>query len=67
MTLKGDAYFDQMDDWLQTLDLGTVALRSDKMIKQSIIESLHHPFIKAFETTDWFQEHYQALVKELSQ
>ena len=67
VTLKGDAYFDQMDDWLQTLDLGTVALRSDKMIKQSIIESLHHPFIKAFETTDWFQEHYQALVKELSQ
>lgn len=52
--LKGDAYFNLLDSWFDTLDLGPAALREENLIKRSIIESLNHPAFQQYENTIWF-------------
>ena len=38
--LKGDKFFDKIDKWLEELDLGVNAPRSQKLIKQSAISAI---------------------------
>ena len=46
--LKSDTYFNLLDDWLETLDLGPAALREEKLIKQSLIQSLENPSFQLY-------------------
>lgn len=63
IVLKGDAYFDLVDDWLEgSLDLGTQALRNDEMVKQSLIQSLQAPYFASF---DWLPALQQRLEEGL--
>lgn len=54
--LKGDAYFDLLDEWFDTLDLGSAPLRKDVMIRESILQTLKHPSFKLYEQTDWLKD-----------
>lgn len=54
--LKGDAYFDLLDEWFDTLDLGTAPLRKDIKIRESILQTLKHPSFKLYEQTDWLRD-----------
>ncbi|WP_455544311.1 helix-turn-helix domain-containing protein [Intestinibacter sp.] len=38
--LRGDKYFDKIDGWLENLDLGVNAPRSQKLIKQDVISAI---------------------------
>ncbi|WP_153731102.1 helix-turn-helix domain-containing protein [Sporosarcina obsidiansis] len=55
-TLRGDAYFDLLEDWLEQLDLGTNALRNTDIIKQSIVESMKAPFFEPFRNEEEMQD-----------
>lgn len=46
--LRGDAYFDLLEEWLEELDLGPNALRNEELIKQSIFEALQTPFFEPY-------------------
>lgn len=46
-TLHGDAFFYELDGWFEEFDLGKEAVRSDELIKKSMIESI--AFNPAFE------------------
>lgn len=39
-TLHGDSFFDSIDAWLSDLDLGTAPPRSEKIIKESIMQDV---------------------------
>lgn len=63
IVLKGDAYFDLVDEWLeQSLDLGAQALRNEDMIKQSLIQSLQAPHFAHY---DWLPALQQRLEESL--
>lgn len=49
IALRGDAYFNLLEDWLEQLDLGKNALRNDALIKQSIIELMDAPFFEPYQ------------------
>lgn len=51
--LKGDAYFDLLDPWFDTLDLGPAALREEKLIIQSLFQSLASPAFNMYANEDW--------------
>lgn len=38
--LHGDPFFDKIEDWLTELDLGTETPRNDKVVRQSIVDSV---------------------------
>lgn len=46
--LKGDGYFDLLEEWLEELDLGSNALRDESIVKQSAYASLEAPFFAAY-------------------
>ncbi|WJY26475.1 helix-turn-helix domain-containing protein [Sporosarcina trichiuri] len=46
--LHGDTYFNRLDSWLEELDLGTNALRSDRLVKQSLFEIFDAPFFAPY-------------------
>ncbi|PIC68264.1 transcriptional regulator [Sporosarcina sp. P16a] len=60
-SLRGDEYFDLLDDWLEQLDLGTNALRNTEIIKRSIIESMDADYFEPFRQDDEMQELRQRL------
>ncbi len=41
--LHGDSYFNQLDSWFETLDLGTQMPRNKKIVVQSAKEKMNHP------------------------
>ncbi|MDW0108676.1 helix-turn-helix domain-containing protein [Sporosarcina aquimarina] len=47
--LRGDDYFDLLDEWLEQLDLGKTALRNDELIKQSILDFMNAPFFEPYQ------------------
>ena len=63
--LKGDAYFDLLDVWFDTLDLGPAALREENVIRQSIVQSLDHPAFHLYADQDWFLNLKQKLQFQL--
>lgn len=52
--LKGDPYFNLLEEWFETLDLGRAPLREEKMIRESIIQALQDPAFIQYDKTDWF-------------
>ncbi len=40
LVLKGDDYFDLLDGWLERLELGTQLPRSDKTVRQSMVQGV---------------------------
>lgn len=62
MTLHGDEFFNKIDEWLAELDLGTNAPRSEKIIKQGIIDAAKSA---AFATlSDHFR--YKSIIQKLT-
>lgn len=49
IALRGDAYFNLLEGWLDQLDLGKKALRNDDLIKQSAIEVMNAPFFEPYQ------------------
>ncbi|WP_432354126.1 helix-turn-helix domain-containing protein [Sporosarcina sp. A2] len=47
--LRGDAYFNRLEGWLEQLDLGKNALRNDGIIKRSILEIMDAPFFEPYQ------------------
>ncbi|GKV69189.1 transcriptional regulator [Sporosarcina sp. NCCP-2716] len=47
--LHGDRYFDRLDGWMEELDLGTSALRSDRLVKQSVFDVLDAPYFTPYQ------------------
>jgi len=46
-SVHGDSFFDSIDDWLSDLDLGSGAPRSEKIIKESMMQDvLMNPLFK---------------------
>lgn len=40
LKLKGDAYFNLVEEWLESLDLGTALPRDEKIVRQSMVDSV---------------------------
>ncbi len=55
ITLHGDGYFDRLDEWIDRLPLGSMALRDKSFIRQSLRESLSHPAFDGIKEKDSFQ------------
>ncbi|WP_301110157.1 helix-turn-helix transcriptional regulator [Sporosarcina sp.] len=55
-SLRGDEYFDLLEEWLEQLDLGTNAPRNIEIIKQSAIDSMNAPFFQPFNEDKEMQE-----------
>jgi transcriptional regulator with XRE-family HTH domain len=59
-TLKGDAFFDSIEDWLKDYD--TEAPRDEKTIKQSILQSItENPFFSGL----YNHQRYKSIVEKL--
>ncbi|MBN7772339.1 helix-turn-helix domain-containing protein [Clostridium aminobutyricum] len=55
-TLHGDNFFDSIDPWFADFDLGNQAPRSDKVIKESMLQGLiENPFFTTFADQPRFQ------------
>ncbi|MBY0222881.1 MULTISPECIES: helix-turn-helix domain-containing protein [Sporosarcina] len=54
--LRGDDYFDLLEDWLAQLDLGPNALRNTSIIKQSALEAIEAPFFAPFQNEEEMKE-----------
>lgn len=61
--LTGDHYFTLLDEWFDTLDLGSHALRDPELVRKSIIQSLHHPAFSAYVQQEWFEQLHEQLQK----
>ena len=40
LKLKGDTYFNLLDEWIHELDLGSALPRNDKIVRQSMVEGI---------------------------
>ncbi len=56
LELRGDRYFTLLDGWLDDLDLGPTALRSDRLVKQSIFDILNAPFFAPYQNDQQMKE-----------
>lgn len=63
LVLSGDKYFDYLDNWLNNLDLGIIAPRSDTAIIESIKEVLVAPIFEQLQNNI----EYRQLVDKLAQ
>ena len=54
-TLKGNAQFDHIQALIESLDLGSLAPRSDQAIKQSFKDLLKHPAFESLAENDRFK------------
>ncbi|KGP75021.1 DNA-binding protein [Desulfosporosinus sp. Tol-M] len=62
-TLHGDSFFDAIDGWFADFDLGADALRNEKVIKESMLQSvLSNPAFAAL--TD--QPRYKSIIESLT-
>lgn len=56
LRLHGDGFFDRIEPWLDTLDLGTHLPRDEKTVRKSMADSIvHHPVFSALEGEPRFQ------------
>ncbi len=56
INLHGDSYFNALDEWFERLDLGTLAPRNKKLIKESCIQSFQHPLFASLAETEKFKK-----------
>ena len=61
--LHGDAYFDCLEEWIESLPLGNMAPRDLKFSKQSALQALSHPSFTAVKDTERFQQIYRHISK----
>ncbi len=62
LKLKGDDYFNLIDDWFDELDLGTALPRDEKIVRQSMVEGVvHNPVFTSL--TDDFR--FQRITEKL--
>ena len=62
LQLKGDDFFNLLDNWLAELDLGTAPPRDEKVIKQSVIDAIvNSPAFSALADN----RRFQSIVKKL--
>lgn len=40
LKLKGDGYFELLDEWIEALDLGAALPRDEKLVRQSMVDSI---------------------------
>ena len=60
--LRGDDYFDSIDDWIDNLDLGAGAPRDEKFIKESVVKGIeNNPIFKSLAN----EEDYKNVLKKL--
>lgn len=60
--LHGDAYFNAIDEWFESFDLGIIAPRDEKFIKESVIRGVkENPLFNAMSG----MEDYKAVLKKL--
>lgn len=43
IVLHGDDFFTKLDEWFEELDLGIKGVRSEKLVKESVLEGLNYP------------------------
>lgn len=63
ITLASDDYFTLLDEWLETLDLGSHALRDAELVRKSILQSLAHPAFEIYREEQWFQALHEQLTR----
>lgn len=61
--LHGDDYFDELEEWLDRLPLGSMAPRDRSFIRQSMREALAHPAFDRIRERDEFQRIVRRLTK----
>lgn len=67
-TLHGDEFFDSIDSWFEDFDLGNQAPRSDKVIKESMIQALaENPFFTTLNDLPRFQSILASMKAKLEQ
>lgn len=59
--LHGDEYFNQLDEWIDRLPLGSMAPRDKSFIRQNLREALAHPGFESLKE----QNEFQRLVRRL--
>lgn len=66
LNLKGDDYFDLLDAWIEALDLGTVLPRDEKLVRQSMVDSIvNNPMFNTFAEERRFQRITEELKNKL--
>ena len=66
LKLKGDAYFNLLEEWIETLDLGNSLPRNDKIIRQSMVDGVvKNPAFTALSDEPRFQRIVERLKKNL--
>lgn len=66
LQLKGDAYFNLLDDWIDDLDLGTALPRDEKSVRQSMVDSIiNNPTFLSLAEEDRFQKIKERLKNNL--
>lgn len=54
--IHGDKFFDRLDGFIETMDLGSIGVRDKKVVLESIIETLENPvFTPLFKRSDYKQ------------
>ena len=62
MELHGDAYFDQVDDWLEQLELGHQLPRDSMKVKDSLIDFvIENPAFVSFNDQEQLKQIYSEL------
>lgn len=59
--LSGDHYFSLLDEWFDTLDLGSNALRDPELVRKSIMQTFAHPAFEIYAESEWFSQLYEQL------
>lgn len=68
LKLKGDGYFNLIDDWFDELDLGTALPRDEKTVRQSIVDSVvNNPIFTALSSEYRFQRITERLKNNLQE
>ena len=66
LKLKGDAYFNLLEEWIETLDLGNSLPRNDKIIRQSMVDGVvKNPAFTALSDEPRFQRIVERLKSKL--
>lgn len=64
--LHGDGYFDVVKEWFQTFDLGTLAPRSEQVIKESMLQAIiQNPAFECLKDSYVFQSMIEQLKEKL--
>lgn len=66
VSLRGDAYFNQLDNWFEQLEYGGGAPRDWSIVLESAIEELNHPGFSILQTEEAFKQLKTRLLRLLN-